>query len=181
VEDAVVFILTIPMTSGRLKTIKVELTRALSEVKSSHRCEAIARGLGFSTYASALAATKSGTVGTAEVRGERFVTYLAEHGFKVSAKPFYNVAAKAALGDVAKRVPNLTLWGRGVGGPRRKSDGRWEDFREMNANFVQQREALVGDDAVAPFLASLALLTRVIPTKTIRSGTSITVANFIDL
>jgi hypothetical protein len=63
------------------------------------------------------------------------------------------------------------MWGIGVGGPQRKSDGRWEDVREMNVKFVRAREQLVGDGAVEPFLASLAFLARVTPTKTIRRGT----------
>lgn len=165
------FALSIPATSDRLDAIKAELTRTLHNVKSSHRCEAIARGLDFGTYASALTAMKAYTSGLRQVRGDRFAAYLADHGFSVSAKPFYAAAAKVALRDVAKSMPKLTMWGIGVGRPRRKSDGRLEDVREMNARFTGERAELVGDGAVEAFLASLAFLARVTPTKTIRKGT----------
>jgi hypothetical protein len=166
-----VFVLMIPTTSDRLEAIKAELTLVLPDVKSSHRCEAIARGLGFATYASALATTKSGSSDTSIVRGDRFTAYLSDHGFDVPATSFYRAAAKAALRDVADRAPKLTIQGISVGGPRRKPDGRWEDFREMNAKFVEARQQLTGDSAAKPFLASLAFLARVTPTKTIRTGT----------
>jgi hypothetical protein len=164
-----VFDLRIPVSSDRLKLIKADLARILPDVKSSHRCEAMARGLGFNTYAAALSAGKSGTAGTAKVRGDRFIAYLAEHGFVVCPKAFYTAAAKIALRDVAERVPKLTVWGIEGGRPTRKPDGRLEDAREWGARFVEGRKELV--DRAKPFLASLAFLDRVTRTKTIRNGT----------
>ena len=165
------FALTIPVSASRLGAIKAELTCKLPDVKSSHRCEAIARGLGFRTYAGALAAVKSETPETAQVRGDPFTAYLAEHAFSVSPKVLYYAAAKVALQNISERTPKLTMWGIGVGRPRRKDDGRWEDFRDMNAKFQKDRAELVSDGAVAPFLTSLAFLKRVASTKTIRKGT----------
>lgn len=165
------FALNIRITSDRLEAIKTELIRTMSDVKSSHRCEAIARGLGFGRYASALAGAKAGTVGRILVRGDLFVAYLADHGFAVSAKPFYAAAAKVALRDVADSLPKLTAWGIGVGRPRRKEDGRWETSKELNAKFVRDRKELIGDGAVGAFLTSLAFVGLVTPTKTIRKGT----------
>ncbi|MDJ1158094.1 hypothetical protein QNA08_07590 [Chelatococcus sp. SYSU_G07232] len=165
------FALTIPVSADGLDTIKAELTRELPDVKSSHRCEAIARGLGFRTYAAALAAVKAETPGTAHIRGDLFTTYLADHGFDVRPKLLYHAAAKVALHEVSKRMPKLTMWGIGVGRPRRKEDGSWEDFRDMNAKFRQDRAVLISDGAVKSFLTSLAFLARVTPTKTIRKGT----------
>lgn len=164
------FALKIPVSADRLDAIKAELTRKLPDVKSSHRCEAIARGLGFRTYATALTAVKVETSETAQVRGDLFAAYLADHGFDVSPKLLYHAVAKVALGDVSERTSKLTLWGIGVGRPRRKEDGRWEDFRDMNAKFRQDRAELLGDGAVKSFLTSLAFLERVTPTKTIRKG-----------
>jgi hypothetical protein len=166
-----VFALTIPVSADRLGAIKAELTHKLPDVKSSHRCEAIARGLGFRTYAGALAAVKAEKFEIVQVRGALFTAYLAEHAFSISPRILYYAAAKVALRDISERTPKLTMWGIGVGRPRRKDDGRWEDFREMNAKFQKDRTELVSDGAVEPFLASLAFLERVTSTKTIRKGT----------
>lgn len=165
------FTLTIPVSTDGLSAIKADLTRKLPDVKSSHRCEAIARGLGFRTYASALAAAKADTTETAKVSGDLFVAYLAEHAFNVPSEAFYHAAAKVALRNVWERTPKLTMWGIGVGSPRRKEDGRWENFRDMDAKYREARAELLSDSAVKPFLASLSFLGRVTPTKTIRKGT----------
>lgn len=165
------FILTIPVSTDGLSAIKADLTHKMPGVKSSHRCEAIARGLGFRTYAAALAAVQAGATKAAQVRGDLFVDYLAEHAFNVSPAGFYHAAAKLALHDVCERTPKLTVWGIGSGGPQRKEDGRWEDARAMNASFQEARAELLSDGAVEPFLASLSFLRRVTPTKTIRQGT----------
>ena len=108
------FTLTIPVSTDDLSAIKADLTRSLPDVKSSHRCEAIARGLGFRTYATALAAVQAGATSTLQVRGDLFVAYLAEHAFAVSPAAFYHAAAKVALRDVLERTPKLTMWGIGV-------------------------------------------------------------------
>ncbi len=164
------FVLTIPLTRDSLQSIKAELARTLPHVKSSHRCEAVGRGFGFATYASARAAIGSAISVTACARGDLFLSYLARHGFDVSANPFYSAAAKVALRAVASATPALTMWGMGVGSPTRKADGHWEDFRDMNARFVGAREELIGESAVSGFLASLAFLSRITPTRTIRNG-----------
>lgn len=165
------FILKIPASADGLEFIKTELTHKLPDVKSSHRCEALARGLGFRTYAAALAAAKAEMPIAAHIRGDLFKAYLSDHGFDVRPEWLYRAAAKVALRDVSERTPKLTMWGIGVGRPRRKEDGRWEDFRDMNVKFRQDRAELVSDGAVEAFLTSLAFLARVTPTKTIRKGT----------
>jgi len=162
-----VFTLAITVTPDAVKAIKSELTSKFPHIKSSHRCEAIARGLGFRTYASARATALSATSDRAVVRGERFVAYLAEHHFTASAEPFYCAAAK----DIAKMNPKLTIWGIGIGRPQRKSDGNWEDSRERYAKFVEAREELISDSTVEAFLTSLAFIAKVKRTKTIRSNT----------
>lgn len=166
-----VFILKIPASADALSTIKAELTRKLPDVKSTHRCEAIARGLGFRTYAAALVAVRLETPSVVVVRGDLFAIYLADHGFDVPPELIYHAAVKVALRDVSERTPKLTMWGIGVGRPRRKDDGRWENSQDMNAKFRRERAELVSDGAVQAFLASLAFLARVTPTKTIRQGT----------
>jgi hypothetical protein len=165
------FVLDIAFTLDRLETIKADLTRALPHVKSSHRCEAIARGLGFRAYASAKAVPQSALPGRVSVCGEPFVAYLAKHDFSVSAEPFYRAGAKVALRDVATMHPKLTMWGIGVGRPRRKANGEWEDWQDRNAKFAEAREELMSDGAAEPFLTSLAFVAKVKRTKTVRNRT----------
>lgn len=165
------FILEIPFTPDRLDAVKAELTRTLTHVKSSHRCEAMARGMGFRTYASAKAVAQSAQLDRVTLHGELFVAYLAKHDFAVSPEPFYWAGAKVALGDIAKMNPKLTMWGIGIGRPWRKADGEWEDWRDRNAKFVAARDELVSDGVVGAFLTSLAFIAKVKQTKTIRNHT----------
>lgn len=164
------FALTISICSTHCGAIKADLRRQLPNVKSSHRCEAMARGLGFRTYASLLSRVATAPDVNSQVRGDLFLGYLVEHGVGVSSEPLYRACAKAALCAVAEQAPQLTSLGIGIGGPRRKTDGQWEDWQDRNAKFTRCREDLVADRSVEPFLASLALLGRVAPTATIRSG-----------
>jgi hypothetical protein len=97
---------------------------------------------------------------------------LAEHGFNVGALPFYSAAVRVALRATLEKVPRLTMFGIGVGPPGRKPDGTWQTSDEVRATFVAERERLLSDYEVEPFLLSLAYLSRVKPTKTIRQGTS---------
>jgi hypothetical protein len=165
-----VFSLKLPVTSSASDAIKAKLTRTLPNVKSSHRCEAFARGLGFGTYASLLAGCRLQVPTIATANGAAFSAYLAAHGFNESAVPFYRAVGGVALRMVVEKVPKLTMWGIGAGRPRRKTNGKWENSQELQARFDAEREGLLSDFAVEPFLLSLALVARIKPTKTIRTG-----------
>ena len=102
--------------------------------------------------------------------GVGFATYLQAHGFNVSPVPFYRAAARVALHAVLDKEPKLTIWGIGVGGPKRKANGQRENPREFQARFVAEREQLLTDFAIEPFLLSLALVAK-IAHRTIGSGT----------
>ncbi|WP_192355965.1 hypothetical protein [Mesorhizobium mediterraneum] len=162
------FNLNLQVTEPNLEALKAELTRTLSHVKSSHRCEALARSLGFRTYATGRAEAKAWAPIIATVKGDLFQDYLYAHGFECSALPLYLAAGRIALADIRQKSPHLTVWGMGVGRPRHKADGRLETRAELNKRFAEEREELTSDGAVESFLATLALLSRVPPTKTIR-------------
>lgn len=163
------FALNIPVTSASLDAIKAELTRTLSHVKSSHRCEAIARGLGYRTYAALLAATRAPITDLATAQGSAFSGYLAEHGFNVPVLAFYHAVTRVARQAVLERMPKLTMWGIGVGAPSLKSDGTRENWKDLVVKFDKERADLLGDHATEPFLLALAFVSRVERTKTIRS------------
>lgn len=165
------FTLKLTLTDTTLGALKAEVLSVLPHVKSSHRCEAVGRGLGFSTYAAAKTAASSTKSQRVIVDGKAFSSYLHEHGFDASPVSVFHAATKVALKAVAARNPSLTMWGIGIGRPQRNTDGKRESGDEFSKRFVAARAELVSDFAVVPFLLSLALLERVPMTKTIRQGT----------
>jgi hypothetical protein len=162
-----VFQLSLPVTLSTLDITKLALTKALPDVKSSHRSEAMARGFGFGSHAAFRAAAKSGDGKIAMLDGSAFHDYLAKHDFNVKGSALYRAGAKAALQAVAERFPSLTKSGFGAGDwdPRKTPAER----RKM---YAEDRAALTSDYAVAPFLASLAFVSRAVRTKTIRPATN---------
>jgi len=68
-----------------IEHLKGELTRLLPAIKSSHRVEAMARGLGWKTNA-ALRAELARQEQQRNVDDQAFTTYLRHHGF-VETKP----------------------------------------------------------------------------------------------
>jgi hypothetical protein len=139
-----VFTLNVPVTSAGLDLIKADLTRALPQIKSSHRCEAVARGLGFRAYAALRAASQSPDPIIATANGAAFSAYLLAHGFGVLLPPFYRAIGRACVRDVLERTPKLTMFGIGVGPPQRKADGTRENQRECYLRFVESRDRLLG-------------------------------------
>ncbi len=127
----------------------------------------MARGFGFNTHAAFLVAARSGEQRIATLDGEAFTGYLAQHDFNVPGSALYRAGAKAALQNVAERFPTLTTSGFGM--------GDWSFDKtpaERHREFAEDRAELVSDFAVEPFLASLAFLSRVERTKTIRPATN---------
>jgi hypothetical protein len=165
--DAMMFALQISITLAAVNQLKADLTKALPAVKSSHRVEALARGTGFRTYASMLAAgALPGAIGT--VDGASFTRYLDSRGFNVEAPLFYRVVARTAVRSVLRTVPVLTAAGIGIGPPRQNAEGKWETSRERNARFLEwQRELL---EAEEEFLLALAFVSQIPKIKTARSG-----------
>jgi hypothetical protein len=163
-----VFALKLPVTAATVSAIKAELTRTLSPVKSMHRCEAIARGLGYRTYASLLDDLDSASILIATIEGGAFRSYLNRHGFDVPPLPFYLATARVAIRVAMDQTPKLTAFGIGIGEPKRKADGAWESGRELQAKYDREREVLLTDNSVHAFLASLAFLSRVKRTTTVR-------------
>ena len=66
--------------------VKKSLAFLLPNVKSSHRVEAMARGLGFSTNAALRASLATGPV-SRSINDGAFLDYLADHGFTTADKP----------------------------------------------------------------------------------------------
>jgi hypothetical protein len=164
------FVLRIPVTSLAIERIKEALTSSLPHVKSSHRVEALGRGLGFRTYAALRAAAQTpASTTTVTVIGVPFSAYLNEHGFEVDPAHFYRAAAQVAIRGVLDAAPKLHIYGIGFGRPQRNADGSRQTPQQQYAEFQEHREECFGKHAAEAFLLSLALLARVKETKTIRS------------
>ncbi len=163
--------LAVPLCKSGLNRIKSELVRTLPEVKSSHRCEALARGVGYNTYAALLAHLQTDKTIEVEVDETVFKAYLIKHDFDVVGHPLYFALAREAIFQVQERHYILTLWGVAVGRRKYKDNGKLETSVEFNARFRAARDELVSDYAVKQFLLSLALIARIPKTKTIREGT----------
>ncbi|ANL51080.1 hypothetical protein AMC87_PD00958 (plasmid) [Rhizobium phaseoli] len=164
------FTLNILANTANLAAIKGELLILIPEVKSSHRCEALGRGLGFESYASARAASTR-TSSPVAANGAAFRDYLESRGFVVPASVFYRAVAKVAIANVVAANEHLSAWGIGHGRSQRNRDGKWESAEERYARFLSDRSELLSTYATQPFLVSLALLAKVVRTKTIRKGT----------
>jgi hypothetical protein len=159
-----------PVTRSHLDALKGGLAQVLPDVKSSHRVEALGRGLGFRTYATLRAAAQSPEPLMATVSGESFAAYLTEHGFEVDPAHLYRAAAQVAINDVLDKMPRLSIHGIGFGRPQRNPDRTWETPQQSYAKFVERRQECQELHAAEEFLLALALLSRVQPTKTVTSG-----------
>lgn len=157
------FDLQIPINPANIKTLKAEFTKELPEVKSSHRVEAAARGLGFRTYAAMRAAALSDPAIIGVVDWLAFTDYLKLHEFTVLPIHLYRAVARIAIGDVLERMPRLSIFGIGAGQFR-----GGETPRQHYRRFLSDRQDLLSDHATEAFLLALAFVSRVHRIKTIK-------------
>lgn len=170
------FPLSISLSEETLAALKLDLNRWLPAVKSSHRCEALARALGFGIwdlgfgkYASLLSAVANGkTPIRRQVECAPFTSYLRARGFVIAEAPLWKGIARAELERIRQAETQLTVWGFGPGQWKRQPNGTEETTNERDARFASERAALTSDGSMLPFLTSMAMFARVPKTKTIR-------------
>lgn len=161
------FALEFPVTSANIDAVKASLTQSLPDVKSSHRVEATARGVGFQTYAAMLAASRCTNPVIRVVNWQAFVGYLKAHGFDVESGHLYRAVAKVAIRSVLERVPRLTSHGIGLTQYTRNPDGSRETPYQHFERAQDSRKEFLNDYHVEEFLLSLAFVLRVKRIKTI--------------
>lgn len=161
------FSLDFPVTSANIDAIKAYLTQSLPDVKSSHRVEAMARGIGFQTYAAVLAASRCANPVRGVVNWQAFARYLNAHGFDVEPSYLYRAVAKVAIRSVLEQVPRLTLHGIGLTQFQRNPDGSQETPEQHYERLLDSRKEFLDDYHVEEFLLSLAFVSRVKRIKTI--------------
>lgn len=162
--------LHIPVTPTTVASIKQDLTTRLPEVKSSHRCEAFARGLGFRAYASLRAATSLPEPVAATVDAVAFGDYLALKGIEMDGGALYRAVARAAVDEVLSDQSCLSARGYGMGAFQRMPEGRWQTVAEQHADYFRDRATLAEDSNLDAFLLALALVERIPKTKTTRGA-----------
>jgi hypothetical protein len=163
------FELRLPINIQTMAQLKSELWRAIPNVKSSHRAEAVARALGLPKRASLLAIGELDSVLPPPINCQAFERFLLDRGYDFDRLSILRSAARVAIKDVMAREPRLSYWGYGIGPPQRQADGKWETSHERFIRFGKERKGLLDDSTVDEFLRALSLLQILEPTKTINS------------
>jgi len=164
--------LRISITLAAIDAIKADLRRALPNIKSSHRAEAAARGLGYSTYAAMRAAARTDEPEPAAVDWRSFTGYLEDKDLQAEAADLYRACAHAALQCVLERFPRLTIFGIEKGRLERNPDGTRETPAQHHARVAEARKEFFDPHGADEFLLSLAMLARVKAIKTFSDSNS---------
>jgi hypothetical protein len=142
-----------------IESLKRELTRLLPDVKSSHRVEAMARGLGWNTNAALRADLSANAIGRVP-DPKAFETYLRDYGFAgAPSVTLLHVIARtkfpseyAAIQRVMDRDPDLATGGYGLPGDRSQPRAQRE------AEFRQDREEMLTPERIGQFIRARAYL-----------------------
>lgn len=148
----------------QIDSIKADLTKYYPDIKSSHRVEALARALGFKTYAALRAADLfwDGPI-HAKIDWDAFSNYLVQKGFNPTAKPLYLAVGRSAIRLILSEYPNLTYEGAGINTEHHKG----ETTQEYVARFRKAREDMLLDSSVEEFLRAYSVVSRISGTRTI--------------
>lgn len=150
----------------QIDSMKADLTKYLPHIKSSHRVEALARALGFKTYAALHTRDLFLSPIETDVNWLAFNNYLEEKGFRSAAKPLYLAAGRAAIRlilEMPRLEPRLTREGIGINISHHKK----ETAQEYVERFRRARTDMLLDSAVVEFLRSYSLVSRIPHTRTI--------------
>jgi hypothetical protein len=154
------------ITDSDLERMKADLRTALPDVKSSHRVEALARGLGWRTNAAMRVALAGGPV---EVFADdnAFRDYLREHSFDSAERSLSRALATIGIHRAMDLEPNLTHFGYGVFAERKTPP------EERLARFNENRARMLDDYSVGEFIRAFDFLSRYGRRKTMnRKSTS---------
>lgn len=137
----------LPFTISDVEHMKADLRAALPDVKSSHRVEALARGLGWSTNSDA--ALGSGPI-VAGADEDAFLEYLREHSFDAPRECMTRILAKSGIRRAMDLEPSLTHFGYGVYWDRKQTP------EERRAKFAETRAEMLDDYAAEEFARAVA-------------------------
>ncbi|MFG1316168.1 hypothetical protein [Xanthobacter autotrophicus] len=153
------------ITANDVEDMKAELRATLPEVKSSHRIEALARGLGWNTNAAMRARLANGSAEVSTNEGA-FLGYLQEHGFDSEPGRLARTLAKVGIRHAMALEPLLTQFGYNV------YRGRSKTPEERRAEFMADRASMLGDHAADEFIQACRFLSQFSKRKTINRKSS---------
>lgn len=162
--------LSVLPTPDVVERLKAGLRKTAPRVKSSHRAEALARGLGFATNAELRERLKS-PCPSRPLDVAAFCDYLAEREFASTPAMLLRAGAYAVVLSEMDRDEQLHLWGWGCGQPQRREDGKWETSPQHYERFLRYREEMKSMSVADQVLRSIALLSKVPATKSVRPDT----------
>jgi len=157
--------LSIDVSQTDIEQIKDDAREAFPGVKSSHRVEAISRGLGFATNAAMRVAVGGGSVRVDIYEGV-FVTYLHEHGFEVQGHAFLRICAFVAIRGAMAHTANLTHFGLGTIAARRKTT------QEQQFEIVAGRKEMLSNSSADEFLLALEYISRLEKRKSLNKNST---------
>lgn len=141
------------VTLNDIERMKDALRASLPDVKSSHRVEALARGLGWTTNASMRAALATAPAGTAPDEGA-FQDYLRQHSFDAPGGTLLRALAQAGLRKAMDLAPELSSFGYRV------TRGRSETAEEAEARFLENRDEMLGKHGLEEFIRAAEFLSK---------------------
>jgi hypothetical protein len=141
------------VTLNDLEYMKDALRASLPDVKSSHRVEALARGLGWATNASMRAALAAAPAETASDEGA-FLDYLRRHSFDAPSGTLLRAFAQAGLRRAMDLAPELSGFGYRV------TRDRGETPEEAEARFLKNRAEMLGEHGVDEFIRAAEFLSK---------------------
>jgi len=136
-----------------IDAIKDELRQSLPEVKSSHRTEALARGLGWATNAAMRASLTSGVSERAALPG-LFTDYLAQRGVEIASRALRDAVLRVQIRGVMAVHEQLTHHGFGVHEGDRISVTEWQK------RYARSRAEMLEPPAIAQFERACEFLAR---------------------
>lgn len=143
-----------------LPALKANLRAALPEVGSSHRMEAMARGLRHNTYAAMRADLADGSH-VVEPDDDAFNAYLADNGYASSPRALRRTLAKLQIRRAMDAEADLTTAGFGIGWDRRETPA------ERRAKKAQWRVDLLHDVSADEFELARLYVDQLAPRKTL--------------
>lgn len=128
---------------ARIDALKVRVAELIPEVPASHRVEALARGLGFRTWASLLAWKQTGAEDRREVCAAEFRDYLASRGEtvpKIAFESAISLTSPRGDGRIPTREEALASMGADTWDAWGSGNSEYED--KINAQITFVKEAI---------------------------------------
>lgn len=142
---------TITLTD--IEHMKDALRASLPDIKSSHRVEALARGLGWATNASMRATLTSAPLEISPDEGA-FLEYLRQHSFEAPSSTLARAFALAGVRRAMDLEPELSGFGYRV--PRDRSG----TAEEAETRFLASRAEMLSQHSVDEFIRAAEFLSK---------------------